>query len=144
MKTVVKFIVIFLLVGCAVAAPGAKDKPTGEEVFDLLLSSAQLSLKDEPGCDSSSPSRGKAHITLGELLSTNFSASYDKDNVTKIRSYCEPSKFDVSDKKTIDVWDCSVDVMENNKEGEFVSSTEIRFSIDMNKSRIIQGSIRCI
>ena len=144
MKTAAKFIGIFSLIGCAIAAPGMGEKPTGEELFDLLISNANLSLKDEPGCDAASPSRNRSHITLGELLSTNLSASYDEGNVTQIRSYCEPSKFDVSDKKTIDVWDCSVDILENDKKGEFVSSTEIRFSTDLSKSKIISGSFRCI
>lgn len=144
MKNIAKFIVTFLLVGCAVAAPEFGSKPSGEEVFDLLLSNANTSLKNEPGCDAASPSRNKSHMTLGDLLSTNLSVSYDEGNVTQIKSYCEPSKFDVSDKKTIDVWDCSVDIMENDKKGEFITSTEIRFSIDLSKSRIIQGSLRCI
>jgi hypothetical protein len=144
MNTIAKFIAVFLLAGCAVAAPAIGEKPTGEEVFDLLLGNAGISLKDEPGCDASSPSRNKSHISLGDLLSTNLSASYDEGNITQIKSYCDPSKFDVSDKKTIDVWDCNVDILENDKNGEFVSSTAIRFSIDLAKSRIIPGSFRCI
>jgi hypothetical protein len=144
MKTLTKFIAAFLLAGCAVAATAIGEKPTGEELFDLLLSNTTFSLKGEPGCDAASPSRNKSHITLGELLSTNLSISYDEGNVTQIKSYCELSKFDVSDKNTIDVWDCNVDILQNDMKGEFVSSTGIRFSINLSKSKIVPGSFRCI
>ena len=144
MKLGVIFAGIFTLVGSVMAFSGMGNKPTGEELFNLILSNVNTSLRNEPGCDAASPSRNKSHMTLGDLLSTNLSVSYDEGNVTQIKSYCEPSKFDVSDKKTIDVWDCSVDIMENDAKGEFVTSTEIRLSIDLSKSRIILGSLRCI
>jgi hypothetical protein len=99
-------------------------------------------MKSEPSCDGASDSRKKLHVTLGEVLSTNLSASYDSNNVTTIKSYCNPSKFEDGN-KVLDVWDCSIEVLENDKNGDFISSSIITFSSNLEITQILPGSIRC-
>lgn len=142
MRYGIRFVLVFMLVGCTYAAPDYQKKPSGEEIFDLLIKNSNRQMASEPACDGASATRKKLHVTLGEVLSTNLSVSYDTDNVTTTKSYCNPSKFE-SGSKVIDVWDCSIEVLESDKKGEFISSSIVTFSTDLEKSTILPGSIRC-
>ena len=131
------------LLGCSSSGETSPLEPTGEELFDLILKSANIDLKNEPLCDLQSFTRNKDSITLGEHLSTVLSASYKTDNELKIKSSCSASKHEMSNTEVVDVWDCKIEIEETNKSGEFVSSAMIAFASDLEKSEIIAGSIRC-
>ena len=119
----------------SVHAQNVEKKPTGEEVFRVLFNHAKVDLAKEPLC--------KADINLGEQLSLDLSVSFESHNQTMIKSFCTPSKFDVSSGKVIDVWDCTVQVNENDKNGEFISSSTTVFSLTKDKHGFVKGSLRC-
>jgi len=131
------------LVGCSSVTVTSAEKPTGEEIFDLISKSSAISLKNEPLCNVKSFTRKNENLTLGEHFSTNLSVSYENDNKVKIKSSCSLSKHDLSEIEVIDVWDCKFEVLESSLSGEFISSSIIAFAINLGKSKIIPGSIRC-
>ncbi|HEY5604371.1 MAG TPA: hypothetical protein VIM41_14820 [Gammaproteobacteria bacterium] len=128
-------IVILFLTGCTAHAANQSSPPRGEEVFNAILKNGNINLATEPLCN--------ADIKLYEQLSLAFSVSYESDNKTVIKSYCAPSKFDNPSGKVIDVWDCTVQINENNSNGEFISSSTIVFSLTLDKKEFINGSLRC-
>lgn len=139
-----RYIIFSLLIaGCSTATVTSAEKPTGEEALDLLLMSSSLSLKHEPLCEQESITRKSESLTLGQHLATNLSVSYKTINEVKVKSSCLKSKHDLSDSQTIDVWDCKFEVLESDKNGNFISSSMIAFSADIEKTKVIPGSIRC-
>lgn len=128
-------IVILFLTGCTVHAANLSNPPRGEDVFNAILKNGNINLATERLC--------KADIKLYEQLSLAFSVSYESDNKTIIKSYCSPSKFDKSNGNVIDVWDCTVQINENNAKAEFISSSFIVFSLSLDKKEFIKGSLRC-
>lgn len=131
------------LQGCAVFAGEPVKPPSGEIVFDILLKNSNLPLKNEPLCNMSSATRNSNGITLGEHLATIFSVSYESNNTVALKSSCELSKVEEKTGKVIDAWDCKLEMLETNKAGEFISSAMVAFSISLDKTRMIYGSLRC-
>ena len=138
-----RFLFIILLVGCSSITVTSAEKPSGEEIFDLVLKSSSLPLQNEPLCNAKSFTRKSENLTLGEHLSTNLSVSYESDNQVGIKSSCERSKHDLSETDVIEVWDCKLEILETSKNGAFISSSMIAFASDIEKSKIISGSVRC-
>jgi len=128
-------LLLLLLTGCSVHAATSTPPPTGEQVFKALLKNGNIELATEPLC--------KANINLLSQLSLALSVSYENENITTIKSSCAPSKFEKSDKMVINMWDCTVQINENNKQGEFISSSTFVFSMTKGKKEFIKGSLRC-
>lgn len=137
------FALAIALQGCAVFAYEPVKPPGGEAVFDILLKNSNLPLKYEPLCNMSSATRGSDDITLGEHLATILSVSYESNNTVALKSSCELSKFEEKTGKAIDAWDCKLEMLETNKAGEFISSAMVAFSISLDKTTMIHGSLRC-
>ena len=132
-----------LLSGCSTIASSQDSPSNGEAVFDAVLKSSNLPLKDEPLCNVVSTTRKNESITLGQQLATNLSVSYESKNTVEIKTSCAPSKFETKDKAILDVLDCKIEVLEKSKKGEFISSSMIAFATDLNKTRVLAGSVRC-
>ena len=131
-----KYLIFLLfLMGCTAHATNLLNPPRGEQVFNALLKNGNINLVSEPLC--------KADINLYTQLSLAFSVSYESDNTTIIKSHCSPSKHAITADNIIDVWDCTVQVNENNKKGDFISSSTIIFSLTLDKKEFIKGSLRC-
>ena len=134
MKLII-FNCLFIL-GCAsVQAANPASQPTGEEVFNALLAQSNMSLSAEPLC--------KEDRELYKIMSSALSLSYDKNNITNIKSYCTSSKFEISSGNAVDVWDCSVEIVENNAKGEYIASAIFEFNLGLNDKQFIKGSLRC-
>ncbi len=134
---------LLALSGCSSTAFSDNRKPTGEDVFDILLKNAELSLSTEPLCDISSATRKKMHITLGEHLATVLSVSHETANKVTMSSSCDKTKFEDDAGSLIDVWDCKVEVHEANPQGQFISSSMIAFSAELEDHNLVRGSVRC-
>jgi len=131
-----RYLICFLfLTGCAVHATEPSNPPRGEQVFNALLKNGNVNLATEPLC--------RADINLYEQIALALSVSYDNDNKTVVESYCSPSKHEMSTGNVVDVWDCTVRINENNRKGEFISSSTIVFSLTQNNKEFINGSLRC-
>ncbi len=122
---------------------GDETKPDGQQVFDLLLKASDLPLNNEPLCNMKSVAHQNSSISLGQHLSTVFSLSYETENTLTIKSSCDKSKFETSNKELIDIWDCKVEALEENVNKEFISSAVIAFATDLHKKSVISGSLRC-
>jgi len=131
-----KLLLILLLSGCSVAVIGETRPPSGEEAFSIFLSKASLSLEDEPLC--------KADIKLYQQLALSLSVSHETNNTIKIASSCAPSKFENAENKVVDIWDCKIQISEENPEGEFVSNSTYVFGVSWDRSEYVEGSLRCI
>jgi PBP1b-binding outer membrane lipoprotein LpoB len=136
-------ILTVLLSGCSTMATSQDYKSNGEEVFDVIFKSINLPLKDEPLCNVISTTRKSESLSLGQHLATNLSVSYESKNTVEIKSACAPSKFETKSKEILDVLDCKIEILEKSKKGEFISSSMIAFSTDLNKTRVLPGSVRC-
>lgn len=136
-------IFILLLAGCSSLTVTSAEKPSGEEVLDLVLKNSSLPLENEALCEVKSFSRNGENLTFGEHLATNLSVSYESDNVVRIKSSCSRSKHDLGKTDVIEVWDCKLEILESSESGAFISSSMIAFATDLDKSKIIAGSIRC-
>lgn len=132
-----------LLAGCSTIASSQNLPSDGEAVFDAVLKSSNLPLNDEPLCNGVSTAQENESLTLGQQLATNLSVSYESKNTAEIRTSCAPSKFETKDKAILDVLDCKIEVLEKSKKGEFISSSMIAFATDLNKTRVLAGSVRC-
>jgi hypothetical protein len=132
MKT---FFMIMLLVGCAHHAVGAAVPPRGEEVFYALLKNDDIHLLSEPLCNDD--------IKLYEQLALAFSVSFNSKNTTTLKSSCLPSKFEDSTGKVEDVWDCTIQINENNNSGDFISSSTFVLSLTSENKELVNGSLRC-
>lgn len=128
-------ICLLFLTGCTIDAAEPSSPPSGEEVFNALLKNGNIDLATEPLC--------KADMNLYEQMALALSVSYGNDNRTVIESHCLPSKHEMSTGNVVDVWDCTVQINENNKEGEFVSSSTIVFGLTLKTRELIKGSLRC-
>lgn len=125
---------LFLTVG-EVYAGELSTPPRGEQVFKALLKNGNVNLATEPFC--------KADINLYEQLALALSVSYESNNKTIIESHCSPSKHEMSTANVVDVWDCTVQINENNKKGGFISSSTLVFSLTLKDKEFIKGSLRC-
>jgi hypothetical protein len=129
-----KYLVMSLfLSSCAAVADS--NPPNGEEVFRIFFSSMNRNLNKEPLCN--------ANMKLYEQLSVSLSVAHESQNIIKIKSSCESSKFEVKPKNIIDIWDCTVQINEDTKEGEFISSSTYVFGVSQTERTIINGSLRC-
>ncbi|MGD8886430.1 MAG: hypothetical protein PVF34_12470 [Gammaproteobacteria bacterium] len=136
-------IFILMLNGCAARAAENDRPPNGEELFDILFSNTGLSLKGEPRCNVKSMTRENTDITLGQHLATIMSLSHESDNRVTLASACSLSKDDSSG-KVVDVWDCKLEMNESDKAGTFISSAMVAFYLSLDKTKLINGSIRCL
>ena len=132
-----------ILSGSSAMAACELCKPNGEEVFDILFNSIHLPLDKEPLCNMKSITRGGGSINLGQYLATTLSLSYATKNKVEIKSACGRSKHEADSQEIVEVWDCKVEIFETSQEGEFVSSAMIAFAVDLNKTNILAGSLRC-
>jgi len=135
------FLVLFLLQGCAAIA-GTKP-PTGEQVLDELFKNTSLALSQEPDCKQFSATRNTSEVTLGQHLATILSVSYQSNNIVSLSSSCSDSKYEASNAKLIDVWDCKFEMKESNPGGEFISSALVSFYLSKDTLSLIKGGIRC-
>lgn len=126
---------LIFLTGCTVHAADSTIPPRGEDVFNALFKNGNIDLISEPLC--------KADIMLYEQLALAFSVSFESQNKTTIKSSCSPSKFDKTPDTTIDVWECTVQINEDNQNGEFISSSTIVFDLTLDNKEFIKGSLRC-
>ena len=126
---------LVFLSGCGAHAAVLSIPPRGEDVFNVLFKNGAIDLANEPLC--------KADIKLYEQLALSFSVSYESRNNTMIKSSCAPSNFEKTPGHVIDVWECTVQINESNKSGEFVSSSTIVFDLTLDKKEFLKGSLRC-
>jgi hypothetical protein len=133
---------LFCLVGCVTNAEVAK-KPSGEIVFQSLLSAGNIELSSEPLCNMSSISMNKQNLLLSDHLATILSTSFESENKTTLTTSCSKSKHDLTDSKVIDVWDCMLVINENNLEKAFITSSTVAFSLDKDNYAFIDNSLRC-
>jgi len=148
MKTIylkISFI-LFLITGCSVNAHQdyarpSKDfnPPAGTDVFKALLSNADLNLKDEPLCDLD-PEGTNLSDQLADSLSLNYGNSKQNLDIT---SSCTISKFELTDEKVIDIWDCGVNITLNNKEHEYIANSSYKFGLTLIEFEFVKGSLRC-
>lgn len=129
------FMLVLVLTGCTANAANLATPPRGEEVFNALLKNSDINLANEPLC--------KADMKFNEHLSLALSVSYESGNKTMLKSSCAPSKHDSPSGKVINVWDCTIQINENNQNDEFVSSSTIVFSLSPDTKEFIKGSLRC-
>ena len=131
-----RYLLIALILSCySIGVDAQNAPPNGEEVFGIFLSKMNMNLANESLC--------KADMKLYEQLALSLSVSYESKNITKVTSSCEPSKFDVTNNKVIDIWDCTIQINENSPEGEFVSSSTYVFGLSRGKHEFVDGSLRC-
>ena len=134
-------LIIPLLYSCASIAVD-RTPPSGEIIFDILLSIRDIKLNDEPLCRMVSTTRSTDSLTLGNHLSKILSTSYNSSTINTIKTSCALSKHEISN-KIIDIWDCQLQIMETSEAGEFISSSMVAFGINA-KSLIYQpGTLRC-
>ena len=126
--------IILLLSSCTNSVVGNSIPPSGEEVFVAFLSNLNQDLKDESLC--------RANILLYEQLALSLSVSHESKNTTVISSTCTPSKHEMNT-KVIDIWDCTIQINENNPDGEFISSSTYVFGLSKDKKEYIGNSLRC-
>jgi len=131
-----------LLYSCSTVANDGKP-PTGEEMFDILLSIGSIKLSKEPLCHMKSVTRNAEEITLSHHLATVLSTSFNPDTVNTINSSCSKSKNDKANGKLIDIWDCQLEIKESTEKGEFISSSMIAFSVTLDKLNYLNGTLRC-
>ncbi|HEY5603111.1 MAG TPA: hypothetical protein VIM41_08395 [Gammaproteobacteria bacterium] len=140
MKKLLTFII--LLHGCSVFAVDNPQPPSGEAVFDILLNNSNRPLSKEPLCNMKSGTRKNVDVTLGQHLATLLSVSYETKNIVSLTSSCALSKHDNSG-VIVDAWDCKLEMNETNASGEFISSAMVAFTLSVDKSKFINGSLRC-
>lgn len=131
-----RYLICFLfLTGCAVHAAEHSNPPSGEQVFNALLKNGNIDLATEPLC--------KADINLYEQIALALSVSHESDNKTSIESRCSPAKHEMSTGNVVNVWDCTVQINENDKTGEYISSSTMVFGLTLKNKEFIKGSLRC-
>jgi len=133
---------LLFFVACVTNAEVAK-KPSGEIVFQSLLSAGNIELSNEPLCNMSSISMNKQNLLLSDHLATILSSSFESENKTTLTTSCSKSKHDLTDSKVIDVWDCMLVINENNLEKAFITSSTVAFSLDKDNYAFIDNSLRC-
>ncbi len=133
---------LFCLIGCATNAELA-NKPSGEIVFQSLLSAGNIELSNEPLCNMSSASLNKPNLLLSDHLATILSTSFESENKTTLKTSCSKSKHDLTESKVIDVWDCMLVINENSLKEEFITSSTVAFSLSKNDYSLIHNSLRC-
>jgi len=133
---------IFLFYGCSTLATDGSP-PDGEEVFRLLLSNANISLKNEPLCNMTSVTKINGEMLLVDHLATVLSTSYLSKNTNTFASSCSKSKHETKDGKIIEIWDCNLQIKESSPDDEFISSSMVAFGISIDKSKFLPGTLRC-
>lgn len=126
---------VLMLCGCSSPVVGKGSMPSGEEVFNALFKNLDKNLRDEPLC--------RAEMTLREQLALSLSVAHESQNTTTIESHCSPSKHEVKPDQTIDIWDCTVQLNENDTDGNFISSSTYVFGLTKNHKEFVEGSLRC-
>lgn len=126
---------IIVMASCTASAADSLKPPNGEEVFAALLQNLDVSLAAEPLC--------KANTKLSNHLALALSVSYANKNTATLKSSCVPSKFDIATGKTMDIWDCTIQINENSQKGEFISSSTIAFGLTPDTKKFVKGSLRC-
>ena len=138
-------ILAILVAGLACAA-FAGAEPTGEDFYSILFANLDHSLADEELCKIKvwGPDGTSRPATLGEHLSSNLFSIFHQDrNVTTLRSECDAAQWE-SEGKVVDVWDCVLSVLEETREGEFIASGSVLFSVPRDgEKRMLPGSLRC-
>lgn len=127
--------VFFLFAGWA-SADEAPLPPRGEEVFIALLGNSAMRLEEEPLC--------QADIPLYVQLAWALAGSYQSEHTTQVTSSCVPSRFDTPAGTTIDVWECRVDIVESEANGDYVASANLLFDLTLEEKAFIRGSLRCL
>jgi len=130
------FLFIFIT-SCSAIVNAEEKKPSGKELFSILLKNLNNSLKDENHCN-------VEQNNLSEYFSDFLSMSYANKNLVNLKSSCSRSKHKFKNSVVVNVWDCQISILEENAKKEFISSSSITFSIDLKKVKIIQNSLRCL
>lgn len=138
------FILIFIggYSNASHSAPGTP--PNGKTLFHLVFEKTSHSLASEGLCQVISENGSGKTLTLGEQLANAFSSAHDPETRSFVSSQCHPSKHETAFGKTINIWDCSITILENSIQGGFISSATVAFAVSINHSKILPGTIRCI
>lgn len=134
----VVFVLVILLSGCASYAA----QPQGNDVIRLLFENAELSLSSEPLC-SMVDAQGQT-LKFKEYLSQVLSVAYENTHQVSIKTFCSESKQELDNHKIIDIWDCRLEVLESNSNGDFISSSNIAMGVSKQTMQFIPGSLRCL
>lgn len=139
-------LVALLLTGCSCISHSGSSPtpPSGGAVFASLLTNMNYSLKNEALCQVTSASQPNTPLTLGQHLATAFSLSYQSTNSLTISSQCNLSKYETENGQVKDMWDCSLNLVENNPKNEFISNSNIAFGLDLKTLSLIPNTIRCL
>ena len=111
--------------------------PAGADVFNAVLSNSSLRLKGEYFCNDED-------ISLSDHFSRALSSSYETDVNVTIKSSCNLSKFDITDSKVIDIWDCNINIIEENSDIEYFANTSYTFGLSIKEFDFVKGSLRCL
>ncbi|WP_213998514.1 hypothetical protein [Arsukibacterium sp.] len=136
-------ICIALLTGSACAAQADKVPPSAEQVWQLFLQNMTLPLSAEPNCQQVSATKPTERMTLGQHFATNLSVSFATEHNVSFSSSCEASKMELGDGQLQPVWDCKIEILEQDAQGEFISSSMTAFYLDMDATALLPGSLRC-
>lgn len=133
-----------LIAGSACAsASETMTPPAAEQVFQILLQNIALPLDGEPNCQQTSAARPGQSLTLGQHFATNLSVSYATDHNVTLLSSCLESKMELGDGKLQPVWDCKIEILEQDSKGEFISSSMIAFYLTTDGTALLPGTLRC-
>ncbi|WP_152663135.1 hypothetical protein [Arsukibacterium ikkense] len=134
---------VALVTGSACAAPVAEAPPAAEQVWQLFLQNMALPLSAEPNCQQVSAANPTQSLTLGQHFATNLSVSFATENSVSFSSSCTASKMELSDGKLQPVWDCKIEILEQDAQAEFISSSMTAFYLNANGTALLPGSLRC-
>ncbi len=134
---------VAILAGSACAAPAAKTPPAAEQVWQLFIQNMALPLSAEPNCQQVSAADPAQSLTLGQHFATNLSVSYTTEHTVSFSSSCAASKMELDDDQLQAIWDCKIEILEQDKQGEFISSSMTAFYLNMDGTALLPGSLRC-
>lgn len=132
-----------LFTACACAGPAAVTPPQAEQVFGVFMQNMALPLSNEPNCQQTSAANPAQSLTLGQHFATNLSVSYASDNNVSVKSSCTASKFEQENGQLQPVWDCKIELQEQDAQGEFISSSMTAFYLTADSKTLLPGSLRC-
>lgn len=116
--------------------------PNGIQMMQILLVNQSLPVKGT-GCEGSWTANDKRR--LQHRLATSLGYALDRKYPHAVLlGGCETERFELQSGKTIDGWRCSLNVMENNKKGEHVTSSTIAFGITRDTWDLIPETLSCM
>lgn len=138
-----KLLIALLVAGGACASTSTVTPPPAEQVFGVFMQNMALPLSSEPDCQQASAANPTQSLTLGQHFATNLSVSYASDNNVSVKSSCAASKFEQENGQLQPVWDCKIELQEQDAQGEFISSSMTAFYLTADSKTLLPGSLRC-